>query len=650
MRLKSLTTLNTLLLLAVCLALGLTLWWSEQALDRPYQLINHYLSLSRQFQQDVSGHILGYLENGDALEHSQALQALEQLGQETTRLPEALAGQLQPSLSQLQAFAAGELLAAGKLAGDPQGLLVQAERELASLLEQLASYARKARDSRYQEPLLNAWPALQGLGLARERLVGSGRDGLARDVELRLQALEQAARQLDALPLLGIHQQRPSGANDFAALLGLGGNTRQDSEDMGIGLKRELNSLISRYPAELARTRDLIRQRQQLARQTRHSIEALQQALAALRPAVLAERERIQQEVRILQGLIIGLILLIALAIDRLQRRLTRILGQLATALSAWAGGHFDQAVSLRSRTREITAIETSLNQLRDYLRQLVGSLRQHAGDVASSSAGLARMSQELQDSARTQAQETTLIRDSLGELEQTISQVASGAEEAALASQDATRAVDSGQQVIGQSLRDLHLLVEEVQANALSIGQLASETDTIGQVLGVIRSVAEQTNLLALNAAIEAARAGEQGRGFAVVAEEVRALARRTGQATGEIQTVIERLQKAARQSVSAMQAQVSHAETTARQASGVEEAMQQIVTAISQIHRMAEQIAQSTAQQGDAVGEIRHHGERIHQLGETNLTQIDHGRQQSQRLMELGQDLEATTRSFQL
>lgn len=29
MRLKSLTTLNTLLLVAVCLALGATLWWSE---------------------------------------------------------------------------------------------------------------------------------------------------------------------------------------------------------------------------------------------------------------------------------------------------------------------------------------------------------------------------------------------------------------------------------------------------------------------------------------------------------------------------------------------------------------------------------------------------------------------------------------------
>jgi hypothetical protein len=32
-----------------------------------------------------------------------------------------------------------------------------------------------------------------------------------------------------------------------------------------MGLKRELNSLLSRYPAELARTRDQIEQRSQLA-------------------------------------------------------------------------------------------------------------------------------------------------------------------------------------------------------------------------------------------------------------------------------------------------------------------------------------------------------------------------------------------------
>ena len=79
MRLKLLTNLNTALLVAVCLALGATLWWSQHALERPFLLMERYVNLSQQFQNQVARNIEDYLASGDALRLSDATTALDTL-------------------------------------------------------------------------------------------------------------------------------------------------------------------------------------------------------------------------------------------------------------------------------------------------------------------------------------------------------------------------------------------------------------------------------------------------------------------------------------------------------------------------------------------------------------------------------------------
>jgi methyl-accepting chemotaxis protein len=629
-------------------ALGATLWWSQKALERPYLLMERYLGLSQQFQNEVARNIEDYLSSGDALRLSSASQAIDDLQKELGDLPPALAETLRPSLSTLEEFSKTDLLAAGKLAGDPQALLLQAERELGASLEQLSQYA--SGNAAYMAPLLAASQHVSKLSLARDKLVSSGRSELAADVEREVASIRTQAELLGALPLLGVASSNESGSDDFTAMMGLENTEKTAAEDAGVGLKRELNSLLTRYPAELSRTRDQIQKRADLSTATHLKIAAVQQAIAGLEPVVRAQHGQIQGEVRLMQGVMIGLILLIALLIDTLQRKLARTLTNLAPALSTWAEGDFSQDIQLGKTNRELHDIEASLNRLRAYLVDLVGTIRLNAEQVAGSSRTLAELSNDLHSGAEHQAGDTALIRDSLGELEATIQQVAGDASQAADASRHAGLAVEHGQKVIGLSLTGLHALVGEVQGNSQMIEHLAEESATIGGVLTVIRSIADQTNLLALNAAIEAARAGEMGRGFAVVAEEVRSLAQRTAGATAEIQTLIAGLQTAARQSVEGMRAQVEHAEATANQAQAADGALDKIVGAIQTISDTAVRIADVTAQQSGAVSEIRDHSERIHQLGGDNLLRIGEGRVQGENLLVLGGRLHTAVQAFRV
>jgi len=94
--------------------------------------------------------------------------------------------------------------------------------------------------------------------------------------------------------------------------------------------------------------------------------------------------------------------------------------------------------------------------------------------------------------------------------------------------------------QVVSTISASLSTMASDTQVTALTVEGLNKSAGDIEGIINLIKNISDQTNLLALNAAIEAARAGEQGRGFAVVADEVRTLAKRTNDATIDIERLV--------------------------------------------------------------------------------------------------------------
>jgi methyl-accepting chemotaxis protein len=280
-------------------------------------------------------------------------------------------------------------------------------------------------------------------------------------------------------------------------------------------------------------------------------------------------------------------------------------------------------------------------------LRETIGRISDSASQLASASEELSAVTEDATRGLQQQSQEIEQAATAVNQMTAAVEEVASNAVATSEASAESDRIARQGREQVQATVAAIEALASGVAGNAEEVGQLAQQVHDISKVLEVIGSIAEQTNLLALNAAIEAARAGEAGRGFAVVADEVRALAHRTQASTREIEQMIVAIQGVPN-AVQGMQQSDARARSTLDGAHAAGAALEAIAGAIGQINERNLVIASASEQQAQVAREVDRNLTTIRDLAHQSSAGAEQTSAASQPLSRLAVDLPTLVERF--
>ncbi|EGQ8451606.1 methyl-accepting chemotaxis protein [Vibrio parahaemolyticus] len=305
-----------------------------------------------------------------------------------------------------------------------------------------------------------------------------------------------------------------------------------------------------------------------------------------------------------------GIIVVILAALGMvflLLRTVLKPLNDIKDAMAQIASGDGDLSQRIQINTQdEIGQLAKAFNEFVSKIQATVSQVIDSSNTLRQEMANLSSLTETIADSTVSQQRDSEAVAAAVHEMQVTSRNVSESANEAAVASQTANDELSNTNVILEQTVGSIRDLAGEIESASHVINTLDNDVSDIASVLDVIRGIAEQTNLLALNAAIEAARAGEQGRGFAVVADEVRSLASRTQQSTGEIQAMIEKLQSGAGQAVEVMCGSQNSSEETIQSAGRASESLAEILNAISRMNEMNTHIATAASQQSTVSDEV--------------------------------------------
>lgn len=301
-------------------------------------------------------------------------------------------------------------------------------------------------------------------------------------------------------------------------------------------------------------------------------------------------------------------------------------------------------------RKDELGQLQRSMTQMTLNLRELIGSISDNARQIASAAEELSAVTVQTRAGVNHQRDETEQVATAMNQMLATAQEVARHAEQASIAAGEANQQTELGDQVVMDAVAQIEHLAHEMARSSQAMIALQRESQKIGSVLDVIKSVSQQTNLLALNAAIEAARAGEAGQGFAVVADEVRSLAQRTQQSAEEIEGLIGGLHTGTQEVADIMDYSRTLTDNSVGLARNAGDALTEIARTVAVIQEMNPQIAAAAEEQSAVAEEINRSVLKVRDASEQTAAASEQTATASIELARLGTDLQRCVGRFKV
>ena len=239
-------------------------------------------------------------------------------------------------------------------------------------------------------------------------------------------------------------------------------------------------------------------------------------------------------------------------------------------------------------------------------LNRAIEELNEGADQVASASGQVSSASQSLAEGTSEQASSLEETSSSLEEMSSMTRQNADNAQQA--------------DHLSNESLDNLKNANVSMKSLIQSMKETSTASGNVARIIKTIDEIAFQTNLLALNAAVEAARAGEAGAGFSVVADEVRNLALRSAEASGNTQELVENI--------------IQKIEAESGLVKETDDRYREVFLSVEKVTELAKEISAASQEQAQGIDQINKAVTEMDKITQQNAANADESASASEEM----------------